>query len=146
MVSMILYDSLEKPSCLSGIICCVHLGCYLGLIVLTRTVSKYQTKLNTKGRRKHSSLVVRCRWCSICCMYNKTFYVHNCCRIEISQSACHFHSLSPQSNNCRQDWSLSEWSPLQDNTLKLGSLPCPQILDQGGIEWQRQTLQLITIR
>ncbi len=36
-------------------------------------------------------------------LYYKTFYNSNCCRIVISQSICHFLSLSPWLNICWQD-------------------------------------------
>ncbi len=70
----------------------------------------------------------------------KLFYSSNCCCIVTSQSVCLCLSVPPQYNICRQGWSLPQWSPLLDSTLMEGSQDCPQILDQGGSEWQWQTL------
>ncbi len=56
---------------------------------------------------------------------------------EISQSISHWQSLSPQSNICRQRWSLPQWSNIWCSTLMVGFQRCPQILDKGGREWQQ---------
>ncbi len=67
-------------------------------------------------------------------------FIRICCCIIISQSVCHFHSFSPQSNNCRQGLSL-EWSLLcgRHSNGKLLAMPT-NISD-----WQWESLQLIEI-
>ncbi len=70
-------------------------------------------------------------------LYYKTFYSRKCCRNVISQSVCHRYSLPPQSNICRQGLSLPYWSLF---TLMVFSQLCLKEVEQGGSEWQGQTL------
>ncbi len=101
---------------------------------------RYQAKVEVNGSGKHLSLIlcgnhyVRKKFCNTSCswgLFYKTYYGHNFSCIAISQSVCHCHSLSPQSNISSQGQSLSKSSPLQDSTLIAGSQPCPAIIRLG---------------
>ncbi len=78
-------------------------------------------------------------------LYYKTFYGSNCCHIVMSQSVCHFLSLSPQSNIWGQGSIIPKQSHILDSALKVGSQSCPQILGQSGSDRKWHTLQLVMI-